>query len=317
MHVDPLLALTGLGVGFVVGLTGMGGGALMTPILVLFFGIQPLAAVSSDLVAAVVMKPVGSAVHLRHGTVHLRLVKWLMVGSVPSAFAGVLLLRAIGGSGLQSVVRVALGVALLSASALMVVKALLGIRRGRRERRDGSFAQSVGGAAPLRIRPAATIAIGALGGLVVGMTSVGSGSLVIVLLLLLYPTLQANHLVGTDLVQAIPLVCSAAIGHLLFGDFQLGLTSSLLIGSVPGVYLGARVSAQAPVRVVRRALMLVLLASGLKLVGASMPVLMALMLMSLALAPLAWTRLRLALGLPRTPPAARPASGIRLQQPQT
>src|SRR3954451_14437830 len=263
------LTAAGLGVGVVVGLTGMGGGALMTPILVLFFGVQPLAAVSSDLVAAVIMKPVGSAVHLRHGTVDLRLVKLLAMGSVPAAFAGVLVLRALGGDVLESTVRLSLGVALLLASALMVVKATLGIRRGLNDRRNGSFASAADTTGPVRIRPVATIAIGVLGGLVVGMTSVGSGSLVIVSLLLLYPTLQANHLVGTDLLQAIPLVCAAALGHVIFGDFQFGLTASLVLGSVPGVYLGARVSAQAPARLIRRALMLVLLASGLKLVGAS------------------------------------------------
>src|SRR5213078_2551304 len=101
MHIDVYVAFGGLIVGFVVGLTGMGGGALMTPILVLFFGVQPLAAVSSDLVAAVVMKPVGSAVHIRHGTVHLQLVKWLAIGSVPAAFVGVLVLRALGGDVLE------------------------------------------------------------------------------------------------------------------------------------------------------------------------------------------------------------------------
>jgi len=109
--------------------------------------------------------------------------------------------------------------------------------------------------------------IGVLGGLVVGMTSVGSGSIIIILLLVLYPALNARSLVGTDLVQAIPLVASAALGHIIFGDFQLGLTSSILIGSLPGVYLGARVSSRASDRIIRQALVFVLLASGLKLVN--------------------------------------------------
>src|SRR5215212_5231839 len=116
MHIDPLLALASFGIGIVVGLTGMGGGALMTPVLVFFFDVPPLAAVSSDLVASAVMKPVGSLVHLRRGTVNLRLVAWLCVGSVPAAFCGVLLLRALGeGEQVQHVVQVALGVALLVA----------------------------------------------------------------------------------------------------------------------------------------------------------------------------------------------------------
>jgi uncharacterized membrane protein YfcA len=117
----------------------------------------------------------------------------------------------------------------------------------------------------ITIRRGRTIAIGALGGLVVGMTSVGSGSLMIVLLLMLYPTLQASALVGTDLVQAVPLVASAALGHILFGDFQLSLTTSLLLGSAPGVYVGARASSRAPDGVIRPVLVLVLVLSGLKL----------------------------------------------------
>ena len=117
MHIDPGIALAGFLVGIVVGLTGMGGGALMTPVLVLFFNVPPLAAVSSDLVAAAVMKPVGSAVHLRRGTVNLKLVGWLCVGSVPSAFCGVLIARALGtGEDVQNVIKVALAVALLVAA---------------------------------------------------------------------------------------------------------------------------------------------------------------------------------------------------------
>lgn len=119
------------------------------------------------------------------------------------------------------------------------------------------------------VRPGRTVLIGVIGGLVVGMTSVGSGSLVIVLLMLLYPALSSNALVGTDLVQAIPLVLSAAVGHVLFGDLQLGLTVSLLVGSIPGVYFGARVSSRAPDRVIRPILVIVLTVSALKLLGAS------------------------------------------------
>ncbi|MEY2567915.1 MAG: uncharacterized protein QOE35_2444 [Actinomycetota bacterium] len=257
MHIDLLVTLAGLVVGFVVGLTGMGGGALMTPILVVLFGVQPLAAVSSDLVAAVVMKPIGGGVHLRRGTVHLGLVRLLCLGSVPSAFAGVLILKSMGhGERLQHRVSLALGVALLVAAGGILAKAFL--QRGR----------GVAGAVhDIEIKRGRTIAIGALGGLVVGMTSVGSGSLMIVLLLMLYPTLQASALVGTDLVQAVPLVASAALGHILFGDFQLSLTTSLLLGSVPGVYLGARASSRAPDGVIRPVLVFVLVLSGLKLLG--------------------------------------------------
>jgi uncharacterized protein len=262
LHVDLSVAVAGLLVGFTVGLTGMGGGALMTPILVLLFKVPPLAAVSSDLVAAVVMKPVGGGVHLRRGTVNFALVRWLMVGSVPAAFAGVLLLRLLGdGQVIQAHVKEALGVALVLAALSIVAKAAL---QARAARRDGG--RPGAGRSPFHARRLPTVLVGVLGGLVVGMTSVGSGSLMIVLLMLLYPALTSAELVGTDLVQAVPLVGSAALGHVLFGDFKLDLTASLLIGSVPGVYLGARVSSRAPDALVRPALALILLASGLKLV---------------------------------------------------
>jgi uncharacterized protein len=257
---DAVMALAGFGVGIVVGLTGMGGGALMTPILVLFFGVPPLAAVSSDLAASAVMKPFGGWVHARRGTVNWPLVGWLCVGSVPSAFAGVLLMRTIGGDhSVQQVVRLALGVALLLAVAGLVVKAISGRRR---RQADGAPVTRV------RVRPLPTALLGAVGGLVVGMTSVGSGSLIIVVLLALYPMLRPNDLVGTDLVQAVPLVAAAALGHALFGDLHLDIAGAVLVGSVPGVLIGARLSSRAPAGFVRSALVVVLLASALKLFDA-------------------------------------------------
>jgi uncharacterized membrane protein YfcA len=256
---DPLVIASGLGVGFVVGLTGMGGGALMTPILVLLFGVEPLTAVSSDIVAAMVMKPVGGAVHWRRGTVHRPLVRWLMLGSIPSAFLGVLLLRGLGsGAALQTHIKLSLGVALLIVATGLIVRPLLGARH-----------RPEGAGAPLAVKPLPTLLIGIVGGLVVGVTSVGSGSLIIIMLLLLYPRIRLSELVGTDLVQAIPLVASAAVGHLLFGSFKVGLTASILIGSIPGVFLGARLSSRAPDYIIRPALIVVLVLSGVKLVGAS------------------------------------------------
>ena len=267
MQIDPYVAAAGLLVGFTVGLTGMGGGALMTPLLVLLFKVQPLTAVSSDLVAAVIMKPVGGGVHLRRGTVNFGLVRWLMVGSVPAAFAGVLVLRQLGdGAVVQARIKQVLGAALLLAAASIAAKGLLQVRRTRRA--TGAAGGASPAVRPFQLRPLPTVLIGVVGGLVVGMTSVGSGSLMIVMLLLLYPMLRSSELVGTDLVQAIPLVASAAAGHLLFGDFRLDLTASLLIGSLPGVYLGARLSSRANDAVIRPVLALVLVASGLKLLGA-------------------------------------------------
>jgi uncharacterized protein len=264
LHIDPLVALAGLIVGFIVGLTGMGGGALMTPILVLVFNVQPLAAVSSDLVASMIMKPVGSAVHLRRGTVNRRLVLWLMIGSVPSAFAGVLVIKMLGHSNeVQGRLKILLGLALIVAALAIVAKGYLQGRDGRSGSRRG------GGADSIRVNRPATILVGAIGGLLVGMTSVGSGSLIVAMLLVLYPRLSGSRLVGTDLVQAVPLVTAAALGHILFGDFRLDLTASLLVGSIPGVYAGAKLSAWAPDGVIRPALLFVLLASGLKLLNVS------------------------------------------------
>jgi uncharacterized membrane protein YfcA len=292
------LALGGLIVGLVVGLTGMGGGALMTPILVLVFGIQPLAAVSSDLVASFFMKPVGALVHIRRGTVNWELVKWLAIGSVPCAFAGVFVLRALGQQNLQGTVKVALGYALLLAAAGLVVKTYITLRERMQRRAAGIVETTSSTPPPLRVRVVPTIIIGAVGGLIVGMTSVGSGSLIIIALLMLYPVLRANQLVGTDLVQAVPLVGAAALGHVLYGDFQLGITSSLLVGCIPGVYIGARFSAQAPGGIIRRALTLVLLASGLKLVGVGTAQLAWILGIIVVVGSLVWMGIRRSYGLP-------------------
>ena len=267
---DPAIAAAGLLVGIVVGLTGMGGGALMTPILVFFFGVSPLAAVSSDVVASLFMKPIGGVVHLRRGTVHLGLVKWLCVGSIPGAFLGVLLLRFLGeGGDLQEILLTSLGVVLVLASLAMSLKAYLRLLARERRRARGRTAAPERALKTVRVNRPATVLVGACGGVIVGMTSVGAGSLMIVSLLLLYPSIRAGQLVGTDLVQAVPLVASASLGHLLFGDFGLALTASVLVGAIPGVWLGARVSSHSPGGLVRRALILILFASGAKLLGAS------------------------------------------------
>ena len=298
MTIDPLLAGAAFGIGIVVGLTGMGGGALMTPVLVMFFNVPPLTAVSSDLVASAVMKPVGSFVHLRRGTVHLGLVKWLCIGSVPGAFSGVLIARALGrGEQVQHVIRIALGVALVLAAAGLIVRAYIRLAEHARER-DGRAAALPQGPPTVTLRPLATILLGALGGIVVGLTSVGSGSLIIIALMALYPTLKANELVGTDLVQAVPLVASAALGHLLFGDFHLDLTTSLLVGCIPGVWLGAHLSARAPGGLVRRALAFVLLASALKLFNVSNSAAAITLGAFLAVGPILWMVVRRQHGFP-------------------
>jgi len=298
MHIDPLLALASFGVGIVVGLTGMGGGALMTPVLVLFFNVLPLTAVSSDLLASAVMKPVGSIVHLRRGTVHPGLVKWLCIGSIPGAFSGVLIARSLGrGQQVQDVIRTALGVALLLAALGLTVRAYIRLVE-RARRRDGRAEPLPQGRPSVDLRPLSTIALGAVGGLVVGLTSVGSGSLIIIALMALYPRLKASELVGTDLVQAVPLVASAALGHILFGDFRMELTASLLVGCIPGVWVGAHLSARAPGGLVRRALAFVLLASALKLLNVSNANTGILLVLVVVIAPVLWMLVRRRHGFP-------------------
>lgn len=256
MQIDWAIAIAGLGVGFIVGLTGMGGGALMTPVLVLFFGVDPTNAVGSDLLASLIMKPIGGSVHLRRGTVNRPLVMWLMLGSVPSAFFSVWLLHFLADpKSLNDIVQVSIGVALVLASIGLAMK---GAFSGKR--------RDTGDITHVAVKPLPTLLIGVFGGVMVGLTSVGSGSLMMTLLLILYPTLVARHLVGTDLIQAIPLVGAAALAHLLFAhDIKLDLTGSLLVGALPGVFLGAHVSSRAADHIIRPILAVVLVISGLKM----------------------------------------------------
>lgn len=253
-----VIALAGFGVGVLIGLTGIGGGALMTPVLILVFGVSPLAAVSSDVVASLVMKPIGGGIHLRRGTVNLAMVAWLAAGSVPCAFTAAWIVSTMDASTVESNLKHVLGVVLLVACAAMVARRAL-------------LAQRPSGAAsaePLQVRPLPTVVIGMLGGTVVGLTSVGAGTLMIVLLMMLYPALSSRELVGTDLVQAVPLVAAAAAGHLLFGDFELSLTGTLLLGAVPGVIVGAHFSSREQDGWIRPVLVVVLATSALKLLGA-------------------------------------------------
>jgi uncharacterized protein len=259
MSIDPYIVLGSAIVGFLVGMTGAGGGALMTPMLILFFGIKPSTAISSDLVAAVLMRPVGAIVHMTKHTVNYRLVGWMVTGSVPAAIIGSYVLHLLGDStSAQDNIEKILGTALLLGSAAMVLRAVL-------DRRAGQERRALIG--DLVVRPLPTIGIGLLGGFIVGMTSVGSGSLMIVLLLFLYPMIGANQLVGTDLTQAVPLTAAAALGALAFGHIEFSVTTSIIIGSVPAVLVGSLISSRAPDRYIRPFITFVILASGLKYVG--------------------------------------------------
>lgn len=276
MHLDPALATAGLLVGFLVGLTGMGGGALLTPVLVLIFRVNPLTAISSDLLTSLVMKPVGAAVHLRERTVHWKLVRWLTLGSVPAGFVGAVLIGTVGRAAeVQDNLKLVIGVALCASVAMTLLRTAIDRRNSRRDALSVSpadLAANAGAAEDtLVVRPLRTVVIGVIGGLAVGVTSVGAGSLIIAMLLLAYPTLRPSHLVGTDIVQAIPLVAAATLGHLIFGDVHLAITASLLVGALPGVYFGARMSARGPAAVIRPVIAGVLLASALALLKVSTP----------------------------------------------
>jgi hypothetical protein len=256
---DPYMALAGVIIGFIIGLTGMGGGALMTPVLVLVFGISPGTAVSADVVTSLVLKPFGGGIHIRRGTVNWRLVRWLMAGSMPSAFAGAYLLHRVVGEDNGPVIKTILGYVLIAAAAAIVAKLVLKARR--------NTPSATGSMDSRLVRPIPTLAVGAVGGAIVGMTSVGSGSLMIVALMLMYPLMPAREMVGTDLVQAIPLVGAAALGHYLFGSLNTSVIFSVLIGAVPAVMVGAHYSSRGADQYIRPILALILVLSSLGLLG--------------------------------------------------
>lgn len=289
MDINPAMTVVGLVIGGLVGLTGMGGGALMTPVLVFFFGVDALTAISSDLVISLFMKPFGGLVHLLKRTVDLRLVGLLVAGSVPGAFLGAVITSLLPGDSVQSVLLVLLGGALLLAAAGLIARAWIQMTTARSPLGEGPARM---GRPAIRVRPLPTVVLGAVAGLMVGLTSVGAGSIVIVALLLLYPALKASQLVGTDLVQAVPLVGAAALGHALYGDVDLGVAGSVLIGAIPGVLVGAWLSSRAPGGIIRRVLAVLLMASGLKLLGVPTGVVIAAGAAAIVLGNVAWIALR-------------------------
>lgn len=275
----------------------MGGGALMTPMLVFFFHADPLTAISSDLVASFVMKPAGAFVHLRRKTVNLGLVRLLCIGSVPAAFIGSWVIsQQPRGADLDANLKLLLGLALLLAAGGLVARALFQMWQNRLPLGEGAVRLS---RPEVTLKPVPTILLGAAAGFIVGITSVGSGSIVIVALLMIYPGLKASSLVGTDLTQAIPLVGAAALGHLLFGSFSMTLTTSLLLGAIPGAYIGAQISSRAPGGVIRRALAVLLIASGLRLLGVSTEVVLLVAVVALVLGSLLWIAIRRTVRGPR------------------
>ena len=249
----------GFFVGIVVGMTGMGGGALMTPALLLLGVGDAATVVTADLTAAAIYKTGGAVVHQREGSPNLELAKWLMLGSVPMALLGPYLVSWFTEpENLDKVLKTCIGFALLLAAATYALRIYLNLR-ARNRGKGQSFNED-----PV-VRPVITVAVGALGGLLVGITSVGSGSVIMIALLMLYPTLSAVRLVGTDLVQAVPLVLAAAISNISLHGLDFELLIPLVIGSVPGTILGSYIAPRVRQSIIRRGIVIVLTMSGIAL----------------------------------------------------
>lgn len=299
------ILVAGFVVGIVVGLTGMGGGALMTPALI-FLGVGEAATVvTADLTAAAVYKSGGAIVHHREGSPHLQLAKWLIIGSVPMALLGPYLVKAFADpEDFDDTLKLCIGFALLFAAATYALRIYINLRRTRSD----DYVAADGDPA---VRPIPTLLVGALGGLLVGITSVGSGSVIMIALLMLYPGLSAVKLVGTDLVQAVPLVLAAAISNIAIHGLDWGVLIPLLIGSVPGTLIGAKIAPRVPQSIIRRGIVVVLTMSGVALLdkagwaplGAgeddTHPMLIAgVGLFVVVVLPIVWGFLRMSQGLP-------------------
>jgi len=255
-----MYTLSGFLVGLIVGITGVGGGSLMTPLLVLLFGISPATAVGTDLLYASLTKTLGGWVHGRRGTVDWKIVGLLSLGSLPAAVITIVLLKylALDEKTLRSLVTSVLSVALLLTASALLLKGQI---RKLALRRDGTIYE-------LRDHhlSAATIATGIIVGTLVTISSVGAGVLGTVALLFLYPRMQAVKVVGTDIVHAVPLTAVAGMGHLALGTVDIVLLGSLLLGSLPGIYIGSHLSARVPEAILRPVLATMLLIIGTRMV---------------------------------------------------
>lgn len=257
---NGLYTVSGFLVGLIVGVTGVGGGSLMTPLLVLFFGVSPATAVGTDLLYASLTKSLGGWVHGRRGTVDWKVVVLLSLGSLPAAVTTILLLKylAFDEKTLRGLVTSVLSVALLATAVVLLFKEQIQ-KLGRS--RDGRIYEL-----HHRYLPAATIATGVVVGALVTISSIGAGVLGTVALLFLYPRMSAVKVVGTDIVHAVPLTALAGMGHLALGTVDLVLLGSLLLGSLPGIYIGSHLSAKVPEKFLRPILATMLLIIGLKMV---------------------------------------------------
>jgi uncharacterized membrane protein YfcA len=261
-HFDALHAVAGLLVGILVGLTGVGGGSLMTPILVLIFGVNPGTAVGTDLLFASLTKIVGSTVHGKRNTIDWPIMARLAAGSVPAAIAALVVLSWAGKVGKQTshTILLVLGVMLILTSiATLFQKRIVALARGVEATQAGHCRcrqAGLGHGGPGRGAGRARLDL-------VG----GAGAIGVTALLMLYPTLRISRIVGTDIAHAVPLTMVAGFGHWIIGDVNLALLAALLLGSIPGVIVGSLLSTRAPDRILRPALAAVLLISGIKLLS--------------------------------------------------
>ena len=291
---DPRLAFAGLLVGVLVGTTGMGGGSLLTPILVLLFGFDPGVAIGTDILHGAIFKSFGAVRHRTLGTVHARLASWMLLGSAPMSLVGVALsswLVRNYGDGVQSVQAQVLGVALVFGGLGLFLRAVI----SRRNVSDAPFLLSN------RDRLIAFF-LGFFGGFVVGLTSVGSGTFFGLVMILAFP-LTARKIVGTDIFHAAVLLWVAGFGHFVAGNVDMTAVGWLLLGSIPGVLLGSQVSVRVPERALRVSLATVLVASGIKLadVPDSTGLMIAALVVGFALAVLLELRFRRLNGRIATP----------------
>jgi len=266
---DLAYTFSGFGVGFLVGLTGVGGGSLMTPLLVFLFGFKPSVAVGTDLLFAAITKTGGVFVHHgKHGSVDWKIVGLLASGSLPFAVITLYVLKNLMESGKEvtGTITFSLGIALLLTAVSILIRSLLQRKAEMLGKIDDDHSNESNAARFPRLHVPATILTGAVLGVLVTLSSVGAGALGTVALLFLYPRMTTLKIVGTDLAHAIPLTAVAGIGHLSLGNVDLVLLGSLLVGSLPGIWIGSHLSAKVPDKVLRPILASVLLLIGLKFV---------------------------------------------------
>ncbi|NOX77030.1 MAG: sulfite exporter TauE/SafE family protein [Gammaproteobacteria bacterium] len=260
---DIFFILSGFGVGLMVGLTGVGGGALMTPLLIFGFGIAPAIAVGTDLIFAAITKANGVWVHARQHTVDWRIVRRLASGSLPAAFVTLMVLRQVDThtEQAQEFITTTLGVALILTAAALLWRLWGAAKKPPQEPMPAERKRMD------KRQALATVATGIVLGVLVTLTSVGAGALGAAVLLWLYPRLSATRIVGTDLAHAVPLTALAGLGHWQLGTVDLTLLGALLIGSLPGIYLGSRLSSVFPELWLRPVLAILLLVVGVRLVA--------------------------------------------------